>query len=76
MGEPARFINPKRYSMNNVNSLEQLTAIIQQTNTYFLNRVQQQVNTALTIRNWLIGFYIVEYEQNGGDRARYGTSLL
>lgn len=62
--------------MNNVNSLEQLTAIIQQTNTYFLNKAQQQVNTALTIRNWLIGFYIVEYEQNGSDRAKYGVALL
>lgn len=76
MGEPAWFINLKCSSMNNVNNLEQLAAIIQQTNTYFLNKAQQQVNTALTIRNWLIGFYIVEYEQNGSDRARYGTSLL
>ena len=25
----------------------------------------QQVNVALTIRNWIIGFYIVEYEQHG-----------
>lgn len=29
-----------------------------------------------TIRNWLIGFYIVEYEQNGSDRAQYGKRLL
>ncbi len=34
------------------------------------------VNQTLTIRNWLIGFYIVEYEQNGNDRAKYGTKLL
>ena len=34
------------------------------------------VNQSLTIRNWLIGFYIVEYEQNGKDRAEYGTDLL
>jgi predicted nuclease of restriction endonuclease-like (RecB) superfamily len=34
------------------------------------------VNQSLTIRNWLIGFYIVEYEQNGKDRAKYGTDLL
>ncbi len=42
--------------------------------------MQQQainaVNQALTIRNWLIGFYIVEYEQNGKDRAEYGKKLL
>ena len=34
------------------------------------------VNTNLTVRNWLIGFYIVEFEQNGEDRAKYGTKLL
>lgn len=28
------------------------------------------------IRNWFIGAYIVEYEQNGADRAAYGTELL
>ena len=34
------------------------------------------VNKLLTIRNWLIGYYIVEYEQNGEDRAQYGEKLL
>lgn len=33
------------------------------------------VNTLLTARNWLIGFYIVEYEHDGEDRAEYGKSL-
>ena len=34
------------------------------------------VNLALTSRNWLIGYYIVEFEQNGEDRATYGEQLL
>lgn len=34
------------------------------------------VNTALTLRNWFFGFYILEFEQNGQDRAQYGKSLL
>ncbi len=34
------------------------------------------VNTHLTVRNWLVGFYIVEFEQNGEDRAKYGAKLL
>lgn len=34
------------------------------------------VNQSLTIRNWLFGLYIVEYEQNGDDRAKYGAELL
>lgn len=34
------------------------------------------INLALTARNWLIGYYIVEYEQNGNDRAQYGEQLI
>lgn len=34
------------------------------------------VNQMATLRNWLIGCYIVEYEQKGSDRARYGDRLL
>jgi len=42
--------------------------------------LQQQaahaVNLSLTARNWLMGCYIVEFEQNGEDRAQYGAKLL
>ena len=38
--------------------------------------VIQSVNQHLTLRNWMFGFYIVEYEQNGNDRAVYGKNLL
>jgi len=34
------------------------------------------VNVALTLRNWLIGCRIVEFEQEGKDRATYGESLM
>ncbi len=34
------------------------------------------INQSLTIRNWLTGFYIVEFEQNGEDRAEYGDKLI
>lgn len=44
------------------------------------NELQQKaissVNKYLTIRNWLIGYYIVEFEQNGEDRAKYGEKLI
>jgi predicted nuclease of restriction endonuclease-like (RecB) superfamily len=36
----------------------------------------QAINTALVIRNWLFGYYIIEFEQQGSDRAQYGTSLI
>lgn len=34
------------------------------------------VNLSLTARNWLVGYYIVEFEQHGKDRAQYGEKLL
>ena len=34
------------------------------------------INRFATIRNYVIGFYIVEYEQHGNDRAKYGDRLL
>lgn len=34
------------------------------------------VNRMLTMRNWLTGMHIVEYEQKGEDRAKYGSELL
>jgi len=34
------------------------------------------VNRHLILRNWLIGAYLVEFEQNGEDRAQYATGLL
>ena len=34
------------------------------------------VNLSLTARNWLVGCYIVEFEQNGEDRAKYGDKLI
>ncbi len=34
------------------------------------------VNRHLILRNWLIGAYLVEFEQHGEDRARYGERLL
>lgn len=36
----------------------------------------KSVNIALTLRNWVYGYYIVEFEQNGDDRAKYGEKLI
>jgi predicted nuclease of restriction endonuclease-like (RecB) superfamily len=52
-----------------------VTAIVhlhQQTQDY----ATKAVNVALTLRNWLIGYRIVEFEQQGNDRAAYGQRLL
>lgn len=62
--------------VTDINNLEHLANAIQHTNRYFLEQVQRQVNSALTKRNWIIGFYIAEYEQQGKDRAEYGEQLF
>lgn len=49
---------------------------IETTHSVLQTSVAKAINRGLTIRNWLIGYYIVEFEQNGKDRAKYGTSLL
>ncbi|TSA38713.1 MAG: DUF1016 family protein [Porphyromonadaceae bacterium] len=53
-----------------------LISIIQQTDGFLKQRAYQAVNQSLTIRNWLYGMYIVEFEQKGEDSAKYGNSLL
>ena len=40
------------------------------------NQTKKAVNRNLTLRNWLIGLYIFEFELNGSDRATYGDRLL
>ena len=66
----------KQNVISGIKDLERLVSAIQQTNQFFLNQIQRQVNTSFTLRNWLVGYYIVEYEQNGADRAEYGKKLL
>jgi predicted nuclease of restriction endonuclease-like (RecB) superfamily len=39
-------------------------------------RAAAAVNHALVIRNWLAGAWIIEFEQTGKDRAKYGARLL
>jgi predicted nuclease of restriction endonuclease-like (RecB) superfamily len=46
------------------------------THRYFQNQAAQAINRSLTIRNWLIGWHIVEFEQLGQAKAKYGTDLL
>ena len=40
------------------------------------HQATKAINIALTLRNWMIGYYICEYEQGGEDRAEYGENLL
>ena len=49
---------------------------IKQTHSQLQEYASKAINTSLTVRNWLIGYYIVEFEQKGEDRAKYGSQLL
>ena len=53
----------------------QLIDSIETTHHSLRKRAISSINQQLVIRNWLIGFYIVEFEQNGEDRAKYGDKL-
>lgn len=53
-----------------------LVNTIQDTHNTLQQSALKSVNKHLTIRNWLVGFYIVEFEQKGEDRAKYGERLL
>jgi len=57
-------------------SFIELVGIIRQVNEVLAVEAGRAVNISLTLRNWLIGCRITEYEQNGTDRAEYGTRLL
>jgi predicted nuclease of restriction endonuclease-like (RecB) superfamily len=54
----------------------QLVTAISAINTQMVTRVASVANQALVLRNWMVGAYIVEFEQNGADRAKYGERLL
>ena len=53
-----------------------LVSLVEQTHLHFQQQAVKAVNVSLTIRNWLVGYYIVEFEQKGEDRAEYGSKLL
>ena len=55
---------------------DSLVKAISQTHEQTQLQATQAVNLALTLRNWLVGYYIFEYQQNGQDRAKYGEKLL
>ena len=53
-----------------------LVDAIQHVQSYSAAVVNRVVNTNLTLRNWVIGAYIVEYEMRGADRATYGQRIV
>ncbi len=57
-------------------SFETLSQCISTIHSALQTSAVNAINRFATIRNWLVGRYIVEYEQCGNDRAQYGARLL
>ncbi len=57
-------------------TFDQLVLSIRDVHGTLSEHASKAINLSLTLRNWLIGAYIAEYELNGADRAKYGDNLL
>ncbi|HSW61067.1 MAG TPA: PDDEXK nuclease domain-containing protein [bacterium] len=57
-------------------NIEKLVNLFQNTHNELQSRAARSVDIYLVVRNWLFGWYIVEFEQNGENRAEYGKKLI
>ena len=57
-------------------TFEALAEQIKELHLFAQSRAMGAINRFMTLRNWLIGAYIVEFEQCGEERASYGDKLL
>lgn len=57
-------------------TFDALVGAIRRAHDALASEAARAVNRALTLRNWAIGAYLVEFEQRGADRASYGARLL
>ena len=57
-------------------NFENLSDTLLSLNKVFEEDTAKAINRNITARNWLIGYYIVNYEQNGKDRAEYGEKVI
>ena len=55
---------------------ERLVELCRLTHEEARHSAVQAAELSLVVRNWSIGWYIVEYEQQGSDRAEYGAQTL
>lgn len=75
--EIEKFYNlPVNWDKKEIFSFGELSEIIGQIHATSQYSAIKAINRYATVRNYLIGYYIVEYEQKGRDRATYGERLL
>lgn len=71
-----RSSTPSALSATDGFTYERLVESIQAAHVEAAAQASRAVNVSLTLRNWLIGCFIAEYELKGQDRATYGEKLL
>lgn len=62
--------------MNKRFDFQSLILLCRETHEIMQGRAARSVNIGLVVRNWLFGWYLVEYQQNGADRAEYGERFI
>ena len=67
---------PENWENETTFSFDHLSDMVTQLHNSAYTASVKAVNRFATVRNYVIGFYIVEYEQHGSDRAKYGEKLL
>ena len=67
---------PENWENETTFSFDHLSDMVTQLHNSAYTASVKAINRFATVRNYVIGFYIVEYEQHGSDRAKYGEKLL
>jgi len=61
----------------NQTEFKKLVELLEQTHSQLQKQAAKSVDIALVIRNWLFGWYIVEFENGADERAKlYGKQLI
>lgn len=76
MGISVLYNLPDNWQEETSFSFDHLSELVLQLHDSAYSATVKAINRFSTIRNYVIGFYIVEYEQHGNDRAKYGDRLL
>lgn len=75
-GQPTRKAELPRCWSGSVEGKEERRLCYVLRRNRFLPAVAEAINVSLTLRNWLIGWHIAEYELEGEDRGQYGERLF
>ena len=63
---------PTNWEQEKAYSFDHLSEVVTLLHDSAYSATVKAVNRFATVRNYVIGYYIVEYEQHGSDRAKYG----